>query len=355
MMPRPLLLASLFSVLCLCLVAACTKEIPPVRLFFIGSTRFTSGNKTSLGAGDTLATRIYGLTDDSSPGLKRVHATVTYTPNRQPFAYPDPITAFVFRDVPTGEQITYLDSVFAPPYPKNFLLTSVFGVRTTAGAETWQYEITDAANVTSARSFVATVRRADSASVLYNSYTLRLQVPATGVSARRFIQLKSGLALPTYTVLGTTANVPSTGANPLLDQQALTDLVQSVDGLRLYSPDVVGSVASLPENRWPKDNRRKTLFHLTSINTLADFSGQADTFSIRRLYTAPVTSFITSLTLNQVYAFRTFPIAATATQSAAQSSFGIIRVASVPGGTTAGLQLEVRVAKQRQTVAFLYQ
>ncbi|RZL15769.1 MAG: hypothetical protein EOO62_03120, partial [Hymenobacter sp.] len=105
MMPRPLLLAGLISVLCLGLVAACTQEIPPVRLFFIGSTRFTSGNKASLGPGDTLATRIYALSDQAGgSGLKQLRATVTYTPNRQPFAYPDPISAFVFRDVPTGEQ-----------------------------------------------------------------------------------------------------------------------------------------------------------------------------------------------------------------------------------------------------------
>jgi len=325
----------------LLLLAACTKVSGPLQLYFIGSTRFTSGNKTNLGAGDTLATRIFIAADSAGgQGLKQVRATVTYSPSRQPFAYPSPITAFVFSSLPTGEQVTYLDTVFAAPYRKNFLLTSVFGVRTTAGSERWEYTATDAAGNTATRAFIATVRRTDSV-LVYHDYYLRLNVPARGVGTRRFIQLKSGLALPAYTVLGTSVN-------PTPNQQGLTDLVQSIDGLRLFSPDTLGSVVRLPDARWPTARRRATRFRLTALDA-AGFAGQQDTIAIRQQYgqAAPrVRQSLSSLAAGQVYAFRTSPA------GGAPPTFGLLRVVSVPGGSSAGLQLEVRVAKQAQAVAF---
>jgi hypothetical protein len=272
-----------------------------------------------------------------------VRVTVTYSPNRQPFAYPTPITAFVYTSLPAGEQIVYIDTVFAAPYRKNFLLTSVFGVRTTAGSERWEYTATDAAGNSSTRAFVAVTRRntADSVNV-YHDYSLRLNVPARGVGARRFIQLKSGLALPAYTVLGT---VP----NPTPSQQGLTDLVQSIDGLRLFSPDTLGSVVRLPDARWPTANRRRTRFRLTALDA-AGFSGTQDTIGIRRQYnqaTSRVRQSLTNLAANQVFAFRTSPAG-----GGALPTFGLLRVVNVPGGASAGLRLDVRVAKQAQAVAF---
>ncbi|MGI4833093.1 MAG: hypothetical protein ACRYFK_06475 [Janthinobacterium lividum] len=325
----------------LLLLAACTKVSGPLQLYFIGSTRFTSGNRTGLGAGDTLATRIFVAADSASGmGLKEVRVTVTYTPNPQPFAYPVPLTAFVFSSLPSGEQLVYLDTIFKAPYPKNYLLTTVFGVRTTAGAERWEYTATDAAGHTSARGFTATTRRttADS-TLLYNDYFLRLNVPARGVGTRRFIQLKSGLALPAYTVLGTSAT-------PTPSQQGLTDLVQSIDGLRLFSPDTLSSVVSLPTTRWP-GRRRATRFRLTTLDATG-FSSQQDTIAIRQQYSqaAPrVRQSLSGLAVNQVYAFRTSP-------ATGPPTFGLLRVDGVPGGTSAGLRLEVRVAKQAQAVAF---
>lgn len=325
----------------LLLLAACTKVSGPLQLYFIGSTRFTSGNRTSLGAGDTLATRIFVAADSAGgQGLRQVRVTATYSPSRQPFAYPSPITAFVFSTLPPGEQIIYLDTVFAAPYRKNFLLTSTFGVRTTAGSERWEYTATDAAGNAATRAFVATVRRADSTN-LYHDYFLRLNVPARGVGARRFIQLKSGLALPAYTVLGTSPN-------HMPDQQGLTDLVQSIDGLRLFSPDTLGRVVRLPTDRWSTARRRATRFRLTALDA-AGFAGQQDTIGIRQQYrqaTARVRQSLSGLTVNQVYAFRTSPA------GGAPPTFGLLRVVSVPGGSSAGLQLEVRVAKQAQAVAF---
>ena len=325
---------------CLALLAACTKVSGPLQLYFIGSSRFTSGNKSSLGAGDTLATRIYA-TADTAIGLKEVRITVTYSPNRQPFAYPVPITSFLFTTLPSGEQITYLDTLLKAPYQRTFLLTSVFGVRTTAGSEKWVYEATDQAGNTSTRSFVASMRRYDSLAV-YNDYFLRLNVPARGVSVRRFVQLKSGLALPAYTVLGTSAT-------PTPDQQALTDMVQSVDGLRLFSPDSLSNAVTLPATRWPIAKRRATRFRLTTLD-ITGYTSQQDTISIRQQYkqaTTRVQAVLRGLAANQVYAFRTAPFGL-----GALPTFGLLRVVSVPGGTAAGLQLEVRVAKQAQGVAF---
>lgn len=85
------------SVLCFCTLlllgglGACTKVSGPLQLYFVGSTRFTSGNKTGQGPGDTLATRVYVVTSSASTAsIKALHVQVTYTPNYQPFAYPLP-------------------------------------------------------------------------------------------------------------------------------------------------------------------------------------------------------------------------------------------------------------------------
>lgn len=186
-------------------LGACTKVSGPLQLYFVGSSRFTSGNKLGQQPGDTLATRVFAATSSASTAsLKELRVRVTYTPTYQPFAYPQPLTAFIFSNLPSGQQVTYLDTMLTAG-TKSFLLTSVFGVRTTSGAERWEYEASDTDGNTSIRSFVTTVRRGDS-TLTYHNYPLRLNVPARGVSVRRFIQLKPGLAWPNYTVLGTTTS-----------------------------------------------------------------------------------------------------------------------------------------------------
>lgn len=319
-------------------LGACTKVSGPLQLYFVGSSRFTSGNKLGQQPGDTLATRVFMTTSSaSSASLKQLLVRVTYSPTYQPFAYPQPLTAFIFSNLPSGQQVTYLDTLLSAG-TKSFLLTSVFGVRTTSGAERWEYEATDTDGNTSTRSFVTTVRRADS-TLVYHDYPLRLNVPARGVSVRRFIQLKPGLAWPAYTVLGT-------GPNPTPALQGLIDVVQSVDGLTLSSPDVLSAIST---KVWKTGSRRATRFRLTAlVNT--DFTSQQDTLAIRRQYvtaSGSVQSSITNLTAGQVYAFRTQPLPA-----GSRSTFGLLRVVSVPGGSAAGLQLEVRVAKQPTDVAF---
>jgi|GEM_PF-1355676 len=337
MTPR-ILLATAFVTLLLGGLGACTKVSGPLQLYFVGSSRFTSGNKTGQQPGDTLATRVFATTSTASPAsLQRLLVRVTYTPNYQPFAYPQPLTAFVFSNLPAGQQYTYLDTLLSAG-TKSYLLTSVFGVRTTAGAERWEYEATDTDGHTASRSFVTTVRRGDSTQI-YHNYPLRLNVPARGVSVRRFIQLKPGLAWPAYTVLGTAPN-----STPAL--QGLIDMVQSVDGLRLLSPDTLGNTVSTKV--WADSRRRATRFRLTALAS-ADFASQQDTIAIRQQYATArggVRQSISNLTVGQVYAFRTRPL------QNQLPTFGLLRVVSVPGGSAAGLQLEVRVAKQALNAAF---
>lgn len=322
------------------LLAACTTESPLLQLYFVGSSRFTSGNRTGLQPADTLAARLFAVADSAGgTGLQGFRVTTTYSPNREPFAYQLPLTSFVYRNLPTGQQLTFFDTVFAAsPIRRDYLFTSPFGIRTTTGSERWEFEAFDTANRTASRAFTLVTRRSDSASV-YHDYTLRLTVPARAATAHRFLELKSGLALPVFTVLGHAAVVDGTR-----NQQDQVDLIQSVDGLRLYSPDSVSQAVTFSATRWPVGRRRSTRLRLTTL-TANDFTGQTDTTAIRRLYgtaSGPVRASITSLVAGRVYAFRTHPLNGEA------DTFGLLRIVSIPGGTVAGLQLQIRAAKQPQ-------
>jgi hypothetical protein len=317
----------LFSVL---LLAGCgVKTNGPLKLYFLSSSRFTSGNRTSVGPADTLATSLYAITDttaDKSNSLTRFTATITYSPRREPFAYPTQLSLFR-NDVPADPEVTYLDTTLRRG---DFLFTTVFGARTTSGTERWVFTARDSSGNTSSRSFVLAVRRADSIDV-YNDYTLRLRVPATSVSARRFIDLKSGLALPAYSVLG---KVP----NPTL--QKLTDIIALPDGLRLASPDTLAALLKFSEARWPAANRSITRFRLTTLLP-TDFTSAQSVNVIQNQFTGTGRAYLRTLATDQVYAFKaTKPDGTTPV-------YGLIRVVSVPNGTsTVGLQLQVRVAKQ---------
>ncbi|GAA4503634.1 hypothetical protein GCM10023172_28820 [Hymenobacter ginsengisoli] len=318
----------LLVVLGLSLLAGCgAKTNGPLALYFVGSSRFTTGNKTNVAPGDTLATNLYALANGSNT-LQHFRATVTYTPQREPFAYPTPITAF-FNNVPADPEVTYLDSTFTGT---DFLYTPVFGVRTTAGTERWTFTATDKDGNTSARAFVLSVRRSDSLAV-YHDYTLKLRVPASGVGARRFIDLKSGLALPAYSVVGSAPNA---------ELQQKTDVVVLPDGLRLASPDTLGKL--LNDTRWPAARRSSTRFRLTALSA-TDFTSAQDTITIQSQFTGAGRAYLPALALNQVYAFR-----ATRPQGVRPLYvYGLLLVRSVPNGTSSvGLQLEVRLAKQRR-------
>jgi len=314
------------------LLAGCgAKSSGPLALYFISSSRFTSGNRTSVGAADTLATSLYAITSDKSNPLTHFTATVAYSPRREPFAYPAQLNLF-FNNVGADPEVTYLDTTLTG---EDFLYTSVFGARATAGTERWTFTAKDQSGNTSSRSFVLAVRRTDSLDI-YHDYTFRLRVPATTVSARRFLDLKSGLALPAYSVVG---QVP----NPTLQQ--LTDVIVLPDGLRLVSPDTLSQASSLlrlNDTRWPTANRRRTRFQLTAL-TPTGFTSARDSVAIQQAFTGPGRAYIRALATDQVYAFQAYRA------DGITPIYGLLRVLSVPNGTSAvGLQLQVRIAKKRR-------
>ncbi len=306
-------------------LASCAKSKGPLQTYFIGATRFTSGNRTGVGPADTLATRFYvDASSSATQGLKNVRITVYYSPRRLPFVYPTPITSVLPPSVATSEQLVYMDSTLTSA-PNELLLTTVYGVRTSAGSERWTYTATDNAGNTSARSFVITQRRADSTAV-YNDYTLKLPVPATSKLARRFIDLKSGLALPAFSVVG----------NPINPElQKLTDVIVLPDGLTLSSPKDLAEVY-FKSGKWDASNRSATRFYLTSL-TPTDFTGVTDAVGLAQQFVAPGVSQISGLLVGQVYAFYV--------TNGTEPLYGLLRVVALPAGTTAGLQLEIRIAK----------
>jgi hypothetical protein len=352
------------------LLAGCTKENGPQRLDFVNTTRYTSSNRTGLGAADTLASRVYAEnTDASGPKLGRLVVTVRYQPRRNPFVYPTPISA-INRDSidKSSESFVFLDStlVDAGGQPlNNYSLITTFGVRTTTGTERWQYDLYNTANdKTASRAVNISMRRSDSTAV-YNDYLLKLVIPAVGVpaglngiarsnSTRRFLHLRAGLALPAYTVVRAGAPDPATQGVA----QRLTDLIILSDGLTLVSPDsptlTTGSIPGLSPTRWPTgSNRRATLIYPTGL-TVTTYASQADDAAIKATYTAAAAAASTTgktariTGVGQVFAFRTDE-SSTPTATTTPYRYGLLLVVSTPSSTTttstAGLQLQVRMGK----------
>ncbi|MFD1870836.1 hypothetical protein [Hymenobacter bucti] len=344
-MMRPLLL--FFG---LALLAACSdvKTNTGQRLDFVGSSRLTSSNRTTSVPGDTLASRIYAEAnpDDPSQLLTRLRITVTYLPRRAPFLYPTPVSSLNRDSINNNPDagVIYLDTLLSSSAltSKSLLFTSVFGVRTTTGAERWQYELLDPdTTVRASRAFRVSMRRPDSLNT-YHDYTLRLVAPANGVGARRFLQLNAGLALPAYSVLGTTTSRPKSRAA----LQKLTDLILQPDGLTLVTPDSPNSgTFRLDDQRWPVANRRLTRIYPTA-ETATTFVGLLTNSAITNAYNTAQTVGATGQRIGpvqagQVYAFRT---------GGTTPRYGVLLVVSVPVSTatttTRGLQLQVRMAKQ---------
>jgi hypothetical protein len=327
----------------LALLAACSdlKTNTGQRLDFVGSSRLTASNKTTSTPGDTLASRIYADASDPDQILTRLRITVTYSPRRDPFLYPTPVSS-INRDLIDNNPdagLIYLDTLLTNN-PKNLLFTSVFGVRTTTGSERWQYDLLSADTaVQASRAFRVSMRRSDSLNT-YHDYTLRLVAPANGPGARRFLQLKAGLALPAYSVLGTTTSRPAS-RNAL---QKLTDLILLPDGLTLVSPSL--STLTLNATRWPAANRRATRIY-PSTATATTFAGLLTDAAITTTYNTAAANPAASgqrigpVQAGQVYAFRT---------DETTPRYGVMLIVSVPVSTatttTTGLQIQVRMAKQ---------
>ncbi len=350
-------LASLLAALVL---AGCAKGHGPQRLDFVNTTRYTSSNRTGLSPADTLATRVFAEnTDLSGSSLGRLVVTVQYQPRRNPFVYPTPLSSFNRDSIDkSSESFVYLDTVLTDRKGQplsNFTFTNVFGVRTTTGAERWQYDLKNSSGETTAsRAVRLGMRRPDSLAV-YHDYTLKLVVPAIGVgsndtvrvkSARRFLHLRAGLALPAYTVVKAGAPGDAQAA-----AQRLTDLIILRDGLTLVSP----SATSLTLNgaRWPSANRRRTLIYPTGL-TATTFANQLTDAAIQSVYAASASGtatgeFVGPVNTGQVYVFRTDEASAPPTTPPTPYRYGLLLVVSVPTSTTttttAGLQLQVRMAK----------
>ena len=327
----------------LALLAACSdvKTNTGQRLDFVGSSRLTASNKTTSTPGDTLASRIYADASGPDQILTRLRITVTYSPRRDPFLYPTPVSS-INRDLIDKNPdagVIYLDTLLTAN-PKNLLFTSVFGVRTTTGSERWQYDLLSADTVVQAsRAFRVSMRRSDSLNT-YHDYTLRLVAPANGRGARRFLQLKAGLALPAYSVLGTTTSRPNS-RNAL---QKLTDLILLPDGLTLVSPKL--PTLTLNSTYWLPANRRDTRIYPAAA-TATTFAGLLTDEDIRATYNAAAANPTASgqsigpVQAGQVYAFRT---------DETTPRYGVMLIVSVPVSTatttTTGLQIQVRMAKQ---------
>ena len=330
----------------LSLLAACSvdKEKTSQRIDFVGNTRFTAGNRTGLGAADTVASRLYAEATDAADLLTRLRITVSYTPRRNPLVYPSPASAVdrSLIDSNPDPEFIYLDTLLDGAARKNLLFTSVFGVRTTAGSERWEYSLRDAAGTLRAsRAFRLSMRRADSLTT-YQDYTLKLPVPATGPAARRFLHLRPGLALPAYTVLNTQTSFRE-------EQAALqdsTDLIVLADGLTITSPDA--PTLTINAGRWPADRRRATRIY-RARRPISDttFVTQLTDAAITAAYNAAVAAggtgqLIGPVARGEVYAFRT-------DEQNSNHRYGLLLVVSVPTSTTAvttsGLQLRIRMAK----------
>jgi hypothetical protein len=315
------------------------------RIDFVGSTRLTSSNKSTSTPGDTLASRIYAeAPDDPSQILTRLRITVTYMPRRNPFLYPTPVSSINRDSINNNPDagLIYLDTLLTNN-SKSLLFTSVFGVRTTTGSERWEYALLNPDTMVQAsRAFRVNMRRTDSLNT-YHDYTLKLMAPANGRGARRFLQLRAGLALPAFSVLSTTTSRPASQAA----LQKLTDLILLPDGLTLVSPDLQGSgVFRLDNTRWPILNRRATRIY-RSVETATTFAGLLTDAAIRGTYNTAAQSaggsagqIIGPVTAGQVYAFQT---------ADTTPRYGVLLIVSVPVSTatttTTGLQIQVRMAK----------
>ena len=321
------------------------------RLDFVGTTRLTSSNRTGLGPADTVASRVYGVAADNEL-LTRLRITVKYTPRRSPFVYPTPISALVRDSIDNNPDpdFIYLDTLI--DQRTDFLFTSVFGVRTTAGSERWQYELRDASgNVKASRAFRLSTRRPDSL-LTYQDYTLKLPVPANGAAARSYLHLRAGLALPTYTVLGNT-NATTGPSQMQAAIQDSTDLIVLPDGLTLVAPNAPApiTIRGLTTTNWPLSNRRDTNIYLASGQTASTFVNQITDGAIANIYASAAAGATTTgkiigpVSTGQVYAFRTDK----GMGSSRRYRYGLLLVVSIPTSTattnTAGLQLEVRMAK----------
>jgi hypothetical protein len=350
----PMRIRSLFFCLpALALLAACSKADAPVRLDFVGATGLLSGSRT-VGAGDTLVTHAYALGNDEL--LKSLRIEVTYAPGLAPILYPIPTGAFNASDAPKARTITYLDSLLPPNrggtgQGGETLFVNGLMARTTSGKETWTYTATDSRDQTAARAYRLTVRKTDSAAVFHNYPLILRPLPynaprpaAVRDSHRVFLNLRSGLLLPRYSVLN--------NRNSLQANQLLIDLVcvanRAGTTVSLAAPaDTTSRVPLLPSVSWPIDHRRATEIHAVGLTpdqfaSAITNAGLLAAFTASTPYAFPsgATSSQTTgpLAANQVIAFK-------ARDEQDVEYYGLLQVTAFIGGTNPVLTCQVKVQK----------
>jgi hypothetical protein len=310
---RPLFLLALSG-----LAAACEPALEAgPRVQFVADSRLIATARRLTIPADTVTTRIYAQADDSP--LQRLLITVSYDPVPEPIIYPG-----LQGELPTSE-LVYLDSTGFSLDELAFQSTQP--TRSTAGVETWRYEVFDAQGRKGARSLRLRLPRPDSLAV-FHSYTITLQAPRPNVpDTRRFLALREGLALPGFAVRNLAAN------------QARIDLI--------YQFDQTTSTASLslPTDETLKLNwarRRATEIRSVNLGTVAldstAFLNASTTVLLRAAFNSG-TAFVRPgntgpLRRGQLLAFLT-----------PEGKAGLLRVQSIGTTTRRQLVVQVRVDK----------
>ena len=313
---------SRFSVLLLLPVlalAACRPDLEPGPIVdLVGSARLVTNDRRLSGPADTLAVRMYARRQgDAEPALQRLRITVNYRPTFDPVTYELPYNP----DDPPLSSLLYADSLLNAG--RDVAFQSVLQARTTAGLETWEYEVTDAEGRIGRRNLRLRLLRADSA-LVYHSYTLSLQALGPITTRRSFLALRQGLALPRFTVL---AQEPRPGAQQLIDLV----YVPTATGPVLATPTDAG--LNLPASRWPQ--KRATEIRSiaqTTFNDLATAAALTTAFNTGTPFTTPTRT--SPLRPGQMLAFRT-----------PEGKSGALRVEAVSAAGVPTLTVQVRVTK----------
>ncbi len=312
-----------FYLALVCLLPGCGKTNGPVRLDLVGASNLTSSDRT-VGAADTVATRLFAESSGAGQSLRRLTVTVAATPTRRPFLYPAALSAFKLADVPADTLQTLLDSTLALG-TRSLAFQTTLTARATAGTERFEFRVTDSDGNTATRAYRLTVRRPDSLAAV-QTYTL-LARPGRRAAARPYVALRTGQLLPA-----------SAGRPALPQNHRLIDLVvvETAADVRLAAPNVPALIA-LPD-RWP--NPRATRLHPTPFDnagfgnpsTAAQFQSIFDTTAP---YATSVESYTDALAKGNVIAFKT-----------ADGRYGLIQVDDITRTPYTTLKLSVRMAKE---------
>jgi len=268
----------------LSLLTACSDAEEGPYLGLVGSSRYTSSNRTIATPGDTVTFKLYGGLRKGGQPLSHVRIFVTYAPIKNPLSYPqgyNPLQA------PADPEMTYLDSAL-PAASREFVIQTTLNSRTTSGREQWRFEAEDTDGRKVSRGFRLQLRNIDSA-LTYHRYTAQLQAPNPVGNRRSFLALLSGLTLPHYTVRTDAAN------------QALIDLVYvtTPSGICLAAPnDALTGLKWMP---------RTTALRATSLTTTNFAEADTNDELIARFNnaTTPSTTHTEPLAKGNIYAFRT--------------------------------------------------